>query len=187
MWLSSNRRPRLKRISQGWVPGTRRFRLATPTPSMDTEARPPVKLSSGESQGDKVTQVDTGNHRIDSTSCCFCFNMHSAVLSALYCWIPKISPTLDLDLNFNGFGKLSQQPVWTVAPRTAGLDCCDVDVKREAPSWRRVPLVWASLERGLFVARDKRQWRWEKAPLQRVTPLIKVRWWTLKFGYETQI
>lgn len=84
---------------------------------MDTEVRAQVKLSSGESRGDKVTQVDTGNHSIDSASCCFVL----------------ISTILDLDLNCNGFGKLSQQPVWTVAPRRAGLDWYAVDVKREAP------------------------------------------------------
>lgn len=70
MWLSSNRKPRLKRISQGRAPGTRRFRPATLTPSTDTGARAQAKPNQGASLEDKVTQVDTGNHSTDCASCC---------------------------------------------------------------------------------------------------------------------
>lgn len=92
---------------------------------------------------------------------------------------------LNPDLNCDWFCKLPQQPVWTVAPKTAGLDWCAVDVKRDPPPWHRVLPVWASLERGFSVARDRRQWRRERAPLQKATPLIKVRQWILRAGYET--
>lgn len=70
MWLSSNRKPRLKRISQGRAPGTRRFRPATLTPSTDTGARAQAKPNQGVSLEDKVTQVDTGNHSTDCASRC---------------------------------------------------------------------------------------------------------------------
>ncbi len=40
---------------------------------------------------------------------------------------------LNLDLNCDWFWKLPQQPVWTVAPKTAGLDWYAVDVKRDPP------------------------------------------------------
>lgn len=65
MWLSSNTKPRVKRVSQGPAPGTRKRHLATPTPSMDTGARARAKGSPGKNLEVKVTQVDTGNQKIE--------------------------------------------------------------------------------------------------------------------------
>lgn len=171
MWLGSNRKPRVKRISQGQAPGTRRFCPASLTPSIDTGARARAKLSPGESLGDKVTQVDTGKY---STDCVWwCFLLITTVLY-FHFHIPKLINKLHLSGD-RFFYKFSQQPVQTVAPKSTGPDWHSVDVKRAPPPSNRVLFVWASLEQGFSVAKGQRQWRRKKAPLWRVTPLIKVR------------
>lgn len=167
------------------------------TGSRDKELSPcnsnPKHRSQGtgkaESRRESGGQSDTGRYRQSQHWLCLgCFVLIKTVLWFQFYIVESIKLNQQLlvyILTMIGVCKLSQQPVWRVAPKRVGLHLCAVDIKRDQPRWRRLLPVWVSQERRFSVARDRRQWRRERAHLRRVTPLIKVRQWLLIASYKT--